>query len=248
MPSNYTPLSNGQDAIAATFNAPLTQLDTALENLAGGSKTLAKTTITSFANAPHPHKNAAGGGKLTAAAFDSTGASNGDVLTADGDGEATWRGFNGVPIGVIVPYGGASAPSGWLLCDGSALNRITYAALFATIGTAFGIGNGSTTFNLPDLRGRFPLGKDDMNGTSANRVTAAAADTLGGSGGVEAVALTVAQLPAHNHGGVVGLSGSGSSQFAGGGSQVATAVSSQGNGDTHENLPPYQTFNFIIKA
>ncbi len=248
MPTNYTPLSNGQDAIAATFNAPLTQLDTALENLAGGSKTLATPTITSFANAPHTHQNAAGGGKLTAHALDSTGASNGDVLTADGDGAATWQGFNGVPTGAILPYGGASAPFGWLLCDGSAINRFIYATLFATIGTAFGIGNGSTTFNLPDLRGRFPLGKDDMNGTSANRVTAAAADTLGGGGGVEAVALTVAQLPAHNHGGVVGLAGSGSAQLAGGGTQAATVLSTQGNGDTHENLPPYQTVHYIIKA
>ncbi|GIK64831.1 MAG: hypothetical protein BroJett018_26250 [Chloroflexota bacterium] len=248
MPTNYTPLSNGQDAIAATFNAPLTQLDAALEALVGGSKALSTPTITSFANAQHTHQNAAGGGKLTAAAFDSTGASNGYVLTANGSGGAAWQGFNGVPTGAILPFGGTSAPSGWLLCDGSAINRTTYATLFATIGTAFGVGNGSTTFNLPDLRGRFPLGKDDMNGTSANRVTAAAADTLGGSGGVEVVALTVAQLPAHNHGGVIGLAGSGASQFAGGGSQLATAASSQGNGDAHENLPPYQTFNYIIKA
>lgn len=248
MPTNYTPLSNGQDAMAATFNAPLTQLDTALENVVGGSKALTTPTITSHANAQHTHQNAAGGGKLTAAAFDSTGAANGTVLTANGSGGAAWQGFNGVPTGAILPYGGSSAPSGWLSCDGTAINRITYATLFATIGTAFGVGDGSTTFNLPDLRGRFPLGKDDMNGTSANRVTAAAADSIGGSGGVESVALTVAQMPAHNHGGVTGLAGTGTVQFAGGGSQAATAASSQGGGSTHENLPPYQTFNFIIKA
>jgi len=69
-------------------------------------------------------------------------------------------------IGVILPFGGASAPAGFLLCDGSAINRTTYAALFAIIGVVFGVGNGSTTFNVPDLRQRFPLGKA-VSGTGA---------------------------------------------------------------------------------
>lgn len=62
------------------------------------------------------------------------------------------------PVGLVSPYAGASAPSGWLLCDGSAVSRTTYADLYAEIGEDFGAGNGTTTFNLPDLRGRFPLG------------------------------------------------------------------------------------------
>ena len=56
------------------------------------------------------------------------------------------------PIGTILPYGGASAPSGWFICDGTAISRTTYSELFAVIGTSFGTGDGSTTFNLPDLR------------------------------------------------------------------------------------------------
>ena len=64
------------------------------------------------------------------------------------------------PPGVILPYGGAVAPDGWLMCDGYAVNRTTYASLFAAIGTAWGNGDNSTTFNLPDMRGRFPRGKD----------------------------------------------------------------------------------------
>lgn len=56
------------------------------------------------------------------------------------------------PIGSIIPYGGTVAPRGWFICDGSALNRLTYVELFAVIGTAYGSGDGSTTFNLPDLR------------------------------------------------------------------------------------------------
>lgn len=62
------------------------------------------------------------------------------------------------PVGVILPYGGSSAPSGWLLCNGSAVSRTTYANLFAVIGTSFGAGNGSTTFNLPDMREAVPKG------------------------------------------------------------------------------------------
>jgi microcystin-dependent protein len=64
-----------------------------------------------------------------------------------------------VPPGVMTPYGGSSAPSGWLLCDGSAVSRTTYADLYAAISTTFGVGDGSTTFNLPNLQDRFPVGK-----------------------------------------------------------------------------------------
>lgn len=63
-----------------------------------------------------------------------------------------------VPPGAVLPYGGSAAPTGYLLCDGAAVSRVTYADLFAAIGENFGAGNGSTTFNLPDLRGRFPFG------------------------------------------------------------------------------------------
>ena len=62
------------------------------------------------------------------------------------------------PIGAIQAYGGAEAPRGWLLCDGSAVSRTVYSELFAKIGTAFGPGDGSTTFNVPDLRGTAPAG------------------------------------------------------------------------------------------
>jgi microcystin-dependent protein len=63
-----------------------------------------------------------------------------------------------LPPGLVATYGGASAPTGWLLCDGSPVSRTTYSLLFAVVGTAYGAGDGSTTFNLPDLRGRVPLG------------------------------------------------------------------------------------------
>lgn len=76
-----------------------------------------------------------------------------------------------IPAGATMQYAGASAPAGWLLCSGQAVSRTTYAGLFAAIGSAFGAGDGSTTFNLPDLRGRSPLGSG--TGTFAEAVAAA---------------------------------------------------------------------------
>ena len=76
-----------------------------------------------------------------------------------------------VPVGVTLPYGGSSAPNAaWLLCYGQAISRSTYATLFGILGTSFGVGDGSTTFNVPDLRGRVPVGLDNIGGTAANRI------------------------------------------------------------------------------
>lgn len=92
-----------------------------------------------------------------------------------------------MPAGTIIPYAGASAPNGWILAYGQAVSRTTYSALFAAIGTTYGVGDGSTTFNLPDLRGRAIAGKDNMGGVAANRVTAVVSGitgtTLGAAGG-----------------------------------------------------------------
>ena len=91
----------------------------------------------------------------------------------------------GVPAGCVMPYAGATAPDGWLLCHGQAVSRTTYADLFAAIGTAYGPGDGSTTFSLPDLRGRVAAGRDDMGGTDAGRLAGGVTNrtTLGGAGG-----------------------------------------------------------------
>lgn len=78
--------------------------------------------------------------------------------------------LGGSPIGEITGFGGSTAPAGWLLCAGQTVSRADYAALFAVIGTDYGEGDGSTTFALPDLRGRVPAGDDAMGGTAANRL------------------------------------------------------------------------------
>lgn len=81
---------------------------------------------------------------------------------------------NVVPPGVVFPYAGPIPPSGWLLADGSEVSRTTYARLFAAIGTTYGAGDGSTTFNLPDLRGEFIRGLDNARGVDAGRALGSA--------------------------------------------------------------------------
>jgi microcystin-dependent protein len=93
--------------------------------------------------------------------------------------------------------------SGWLQCNGAAVSRTSYAALFALLSTTYGAGDGSTTFNLPDARGRAIFGIDD----SASRIGTIVAGTIGSSGGTETVALSLANLAAHDHGGTTSTTG-----------------------------------------
>lgn len=87
-----------------------------------------------------------------------------------------------VPAGIVSPYAGTSAPTGYLMCNGSAVSRTTYADLFAAIGTAHGTGDGSTTFNLPDYRGRFLRGLDGAAARDPNSATRTAMNTGGNTG------------------------------------------------------------------
>jgi microcystin-dependent protein len=95
-----------------------------------------------------------------------------------------------LPTGAITMYGAASAPTGYLLCDGTAVSRVTYAALFTAISTTYGPGNGTTTFNLPNLKGKVPVGLDSADATF---------DALGDTGGAKTHTLTSSEMPSHTH-------------------------------------------------
>ncbi len=156
-----------------------------------------------------------------------------------------------VPTGSVFMWLTNTEPTGYLLCYGQAVSRTTYAALFAVISTVFGVGDGSTTFNLPDMRGRIPLGQDDMGGSSANRVTDTNADTIGGTLGSETHTLTTTEMPAHTHGLTMRNSnGAGTliQESADSGGSGAQATASAGSDGAHNNLQPSITVNYIIKT
>lgn len=172
-----------------------------------------------------------------------------------------------MPTSTILPYAGISLPGNpgdWLYCDGSEYDReITPGVstpLFAALGLTYGVGDGSTTFNIPDLRGRVIAGQDDMGGSSANRLTTAKSgingDNLGAFGGLEDHLLTAAQsgLPAHKH--TVGSQTNG--QMVTGSLSVTRTGSTYQSSDpiggaqpassAHNNVQPTIILNYIIKT
>ncbi len=157
-----------------------------------------------------------------------------------------------VPTGAMAIWTTTTAPTGYLLCYGQAVSRTTYAALFAVVATTYGVGDGSTTFNLPDLRGRLPLGKDNMGGASANRVTDTQADNLGQASGSETHTLTTGEMPAHNHNIFNDISGGAFDSVtitaSKDGGPSTTAITNTGGGGAHANVQPYQTLSYIIKT
>lgn len=143
--------------------------------------------------------------------------------------------------GMITMFAGATAPLGFLLCDGAAVSRTTYTDLFNLIGITYGAGNGTTTFNLPNLKGKIPVGLDS---------TQTEFDSLGETGGEKAHTLTVDEMPAHTH--TIPVQGAGGmalqiqqTNTSSGGTQN---TGSTGGGNAHNNLQPYIVLNYIIKT
>jgi len=186
-----------------------------------------------------------------------------------GDG-SNLTGIVAMPTGAVVPFGGSSAPTGFLLCAGQAVSRSTYSALFGVISTTYGAGDESSTFNLPDLRGRVVAGQDDMGGSSADRLTGLTGgvdgDTLAATGGAETHVLTTAQLATHTHGATKfynsdpGLTNTRFSlvteqtdrEDSFPGYQTTTGdtnniISTTGSGSAHNNVQPTIILNYIIK-
>lgn len=150
--------------------------------------------------------------------------------------------------GAIQIWPTDTPPTGWLLCDGSAVSRTTYSDLYALIGTTYGAGDGSTTFNLPNMKGKVVAGKDSGQTEF---------DALAETGGAKTHTLTTAELPAHAHStpGLTGWpavgSGAGWNGWAGGQNPFVTertATNNAGSGTAHNNMQPYIVLNFIIKT
>ncbi|TWI07876.1 phage tail protein [Bradyrhizobium daqingense] len=123
------------------------------------------------------------------------------------------RGFYGnpysLPVGGVLPFTGSTAPnSSFVLAYGQGISRTTYSTYFSLVGTTYGTGDGSSTFNIPDLRGRVIAGRDDMGGSAASRlsvtsITSGGPTTLGGSGGADTKTLATANLPPYTPAGTI---------------------------------------------
>lgn len=172
-------------------------------------------------------------------------------------------------LGEVVDYTGLTAPSLWLFAFGQAVSRSTYAAYFALVSTTYGVGDGATTFNLPDYRGRIGVGRDDMGGVAANRITLAGSGivgtTLGAVGGEQTHVLITAELAVHGHGfndpghfhgaatagtngGATGANFNAFTSPSGNTTSVVTGatIGTAGSGAAHNNTQPTIIINKIL--
>lgn len=158
--------------------------------------------------------------------------------------------LNGIPAGTILPYGGNTVAEGFLKCDGAAVSRTTYAGLFAAIGTAWGAGDGSTTFNLPDLRGNFLRGMDEGSGRDTDAASRAASNT-GGNTGDKVGSVQEDEFKTHKHKTSVddiGVWRVGSVGFISGAAGFSSTVNfSMDNAGGSETRPKNAYVRYIIK-
>ena len=177
---------------------------------------------------------------------------------------ASLTGIEGIPTATIIPWSSASAPAGFLECNGAAVSRSTYAALFAVVGTTYGAGDGSSTFNVPDLQDKCVVSKSN-NKALASTGGANTTTNSGNIGGSTANAtLSTAQLSSHTHNGggnpsspgryfnnpnmTFGKKGTQNTGNAGSGGGHSHNMSANFTGDATSVVQPYLTILYIIKT
>jgi len=188
---------------------------------------------------------------------------NYEATRYDYDG-ANLTGIEGIPTATIVPWSDSSIPSGFLECNGSAVSRSTYANLFAIVGTTYGSGDGSTTFNVPDLQDNVPVGKSGTKnvGSTGGANTVTKTGNVGGS--TANATISEAQLASHSHGSSAVFSpppGSTPGYYGFNRAFPAPNVGSTGGGGAHSHnmsanfvgdatsvLQHYLTVTYIIKT
>lgn len=210
------------------------------------SKVVDKTTVQTLTNKTltSPVINTGISGTVIATGAEVTaGTDNTKIVTPKAIGDALFF------AGDLKPTARVSAPTGWLLCQGQAISRTTYAALFTAISTKYGVGDGSTTFNIPNLKGKVPIGLDSGDGDFNDR---------GNTGGEKTHTLITAEMPshahAHNHTVAVGYwptancaAGAIANSASAGPVTTSTNATSAGGGGAHQNLQPYVVINWLIK-
>jgi microcystin-dependent protein len=175
----------------------------------------------------------------------------------------------GIPTATIVPWTDSSVPSGFLECNGAAVSRTTYSALFAIVGTTYGAGDGSTTFNVPDLQDNVPVGKSNNKALASTGGANTVTSTGNVAGSTANATLSTAQLASHNHNptlqdpgspnytpnptverGRAGLGDASNANLnnAGSGSGHAHNMSANFSGDATSVIQPYLAIIYIIKT
>ena len=171
----------------------------------------------------------------------------------------------GIPTATIVPWTDSSVPSGFLECNGAAVSRTTYSALFAIVGTTYGAGDGSTTFNVPDLQDNVPVGKSNNKALASTGGANTVAATGNIAGSTANATLSTSQLASHSHSqGASGtgsavqgnvnnpntgvVTGTGNTGNTGSGSGHSHNMSANFSGDANSVLQPYLTIIYIIKT
>lgn len=218
-----------------------TDLQEALNGKANSTHTHTTTDITDFPTVPSDlsdltdETNILAGKQNTLIAGDNITIENNVISSTGGSSDK---------VGVIKLFSGSTAPDGWLICDGSAISRTTYSDLFALIGTTYGEGDGSTTFNIPNIKGRTVVGLDSSDDDF---------NILGKTIGEKEHSLTINEIPSHTHGTAVTETSMGAPS---GNASMAVAylktdgfpTGSTGGGQEHNNIQPSIVLNYIIKV